>query len=157
MCVCVCSCSCLQVWISPPIQKKSLYPSRLFSPSFSPHTHTNTQPILIWFFPKAWSQWSIVWVLFSTVTGGWDNGAQLNCAQLIYFYLRKQIGCTVRDRGLSLKTPQKGPQRRQPGKKPHFTKLCQLQPQLLGSFPFTLRHLDNTIFSLKRCCTSYVT
>ena len=45
------------------------------------------------------------------VTGGWDNGAQLNCAQLIYFYQRKQIGFTAREGGVNLKTPQKGPQR----------------------------------------------
>lgn len=52
-----------------------------------------------------------MWVLFSTVTGGWDNGAQLNCTQLIYFYLGKQIGCAASEAGLNLETLQKGPQR----------------------------------------------
>lgn len=77
------------------------------SPHTHTHTHADTQHILIWFLPKAWSQWSIVWVLFSSVTGGWDNGTQLNCAQLIYFYLRKQIDCTTTEGSLSLETPTK--------------------------------------------------
>lgn len=82
-----------------------------------------------------------MWVLFSTVTGGWDNGAQLNCAQLIYFHLRKQIDCATGEGGLSLETAQKGPQRkttrRRGEKKTNFTKLCQLRLQLSGCIMFT--------------------
>ena len=157
-CVCVCVCVCSPLLFTgwrPPIEENhsTHYASRLFSPSFSLHTHTSvckhTQHILIWFFPNAWSQWSIVWVLFSMVTGGWDNGAQLNCAQLIYFLSVKTNWLHSQGWWSESQNPTKWStewdrQRRNL----ILTKVCQLQPQLLGSFPFVPHHLDNTIFSL---------
>ncbi len=73
-----------------------------------------------------------MWVLFSTVAGGWDNGAQLNCAQLIYFYLRKQIGCTVGDGGLSLKTPEKGPPRETAREETSFYQTLSITTAIIG-------------------------
>lgn len=90
-----------------------------------------------------------MWVLFSTVTGGWDNGAQLNCAQLIYFYLRKQIGCTVRDRGLSLKTPQKGPQRETTREETSFYQTLSITTAIIGFLSFYAAPFRQHNFLLK--------
>lgn len=46
---------------------------------------------------------------------------------------------------------------KEPGKKSHFTKLCQLQLQLLGLFPVATKHLNNTTLSFKHhpCLSGY--
>lgn len=77
-----------------------------------------------------------MWVLFSMVTGGWDNGAQLNCAQLIYFYLRKQIGCAAREGGLSLTTPQKGPLRETTREETSFYQTLSITTAIIGILSF---------------------
>lgn len=108
MCVCV----VVLVYMFESVEPSSLPLQSIFLPlSLYTHANTHTSYRNLFHSKKARSRWSIVWVLFSTVTAGWDNGEQLNCTQLIYFYLRKQIGCSAREGGLSLKTPQKGPQR----------------------------------------------
>lgn len=142
--------------VEPAHIENSLSHSGVFSPSFSVHTckHTHTHeayPNLI-HSKKAQPRWSIVWVLFSTVTAGWDNGEQLNCTQLIYFYLRKQIGCSAEGgRSESPNPTERSAEAGNQGRNLIFTKLCQLQLQLLGPVPFILNHLDNTVFSSMRC------
>lgn len=108
------------------------------------HMHPYSRPILIWFLPKAWSRRSTVWVLFSTVTGGWDNGAQLNCARLIYFYLRKQIGCTSWEGGLNLETSQKGPQRKAARRNPISLNSVYYSLNYWDPFP-SPHHLENAL------------
>lgn len=99
--------------------------------------------------------------------GGGDNGVQLNCAQIIYFYPKTNCLCSQprRVRVRESQNPRVKVRRgRRRGKKPHFTKTLSVTNTIIRScflffcffFPpfffFTPHHLENAAFPPFECC-----